>query len=147
MTKKCIICQNDIVDKNALRVKEDFVIATIRKIKTVLGVATGNELYVCVKDIETHQKKRKAYEQSIIVFTIIGAVVFVFLIALPILSGRFDLMFIAASLFSSGLIIIIPIFFKYVPAAEIKVEEAHLKLNKIKKGDVNAAPKGKRRTA
>ena len=115
--RACIICQKEITG-NALRVKEDFIILGIRRAKQALHMAKNNELFVCENDVKTHQQKRKNYERDLVIFSVIAAIVFVALIVIPILSGKFNPIYILSSIFLSFVIILVPVFFKYAPAVE-----------------------------
>ena len=115
--KACIICQKETTG-NALRVKEDFIILGIRRAKQAFNIAKNNELYVCESDIPVHQAKRKNYERDLVVFSVIAAIVFVALIVIPVLSGKFNIIYIVSSVFLSFVIILVPVFFKYAPAVE-----------------------------
>lgn len=130
--KACIICQKDLLSGRAAKVKEDFVISTIRKIKQMLNIARNKELYVCENDLKTQQDKRKAYERDLIVFSIVAAIVFLLLIAAPLLSGRFEISFLFASLFLSALIILIPVFFKYTPAIDSNMENISASIEEVR---------------
>jgi hypothetical protein len=118
MAKKCVVCQKDLVSGRAARVKEDFVINGIRKVKKALRVARGNELYVCENDYEKQQARRKDYEKNIVIFATIGVVIFAMLNVLPLIGGRLEISFFLSTFFLSALIVIVPVVFKYVPASE-----------------------------
>ena len=139
----CIICHAEVMKTNAmLKIKEDSVINTIRKIKKTLGIAQNNTLYVCEKDGETYQKKRKQFENDLIVYGGVAVVLFIFLTGLPLLSGRFDVRLFASSLFLSGLIVVFIVLFRYVPDVEKnarvipspKAEMPEKKITKRKRG-------------
>ena len=57
----CIVDGEEI--EKGYRVKEDFVIRTIRRIKGALGMLRNNRLYVCEKHLEEYKKKRKNYRK------------------------------------------------------------------------------------
>ena len=128
--KKCIICQKDIENENAIKVKDDKIISTIRPIKEKLNVAKGNELYVCENDLEMHAKKRKAYEKDTLVALVIASLAFLFLLLLPILKGSFDLQFVFASFVICAAIVFMAVILKYVPATE-DISSLNLKQKKI----------------
>ncbi|MEK6981446.1 MAG: hypothetical protein AABX38_00820 [Candidatus Micrarchaeota archaeon] len=116
--KKCIICQKDIENENAVKVKDDKIITTIRAIKTKLNAVKGNELYVCEKDLEVHAKKRKTYEKDTFIAMVIAGLAFLFLLLLPIIQGRIDIQFIIASLIICLAIVFMAVILKYVPATQ-----------------------------
>jgi len=119
MARKCIVCQKEVsVGGGAVRVQEDLMIRSIRRAKETLRIAKGNELYVCAADLKVHADKRKAYEKNVMIYAVVGGAAFLVLAGLPLISGRFNLGFIAGAMFLSALIVLVPVFFKYVPAAE-----------------------------
>jgi len=130
--KVCVVCRNEIKGE-AYRVKEDSAIRFIRSIKTKLRIAQGNELFVCEKDYKKHIERRKGFEKELIIYTIIAAVVFVLLGFMPMLAGSFNIGAFLGALFVSGMILLLFVVFKYVPAIEEKKVILVSKKPKIKK--------------
>ncbi len=115
-SKKCIICGKEVSGWNAARVKEDSIIASIRKIKQVLGVAQGNELYVCESDLRNHAEKRKKFERNVVISSTIAILVVLIIIGIPLLAGKFELITFFSSITIGILIIAVEILFEYTPA-------------------------------
>lgn len=114
----CIVCQKDVSGKEAIPVREDFIIRSIRGFKKFFHIATNNELYVCEDDIDAHKQKRKSFERSIIFFGVLSAAVVVLLIGTIILSGRLDIWAILSAIIIGVFILLFSIVFKYAPSLE-----------------------------
>ena len=121
--KVCIICKKDLGSKNVKEAKEisdDFVIRAIRKIKNTLKIASNNKLYICKEDLETHKKRRKSFEKSLVLSVVIALLVFFGLALLPVItSGTINLGSIALGLVIALLLILLCGFLKYVPAVKV----------------------------
>lgn len=118
MGKKCIICQKDLAGESAAKVKEDFIIQWIRKIKQAANIAQNNELYVCEADIKPHAEKRKKFERNAVIGTTIAILFVLIVIGLPLLSGRFDLVTCFSALVIGVVLLIGVVLFMYTPAIE-----------------------------
>lgn len=116
-SKVCIIC-HDGVTGNALKVKDDFIINSIRGIKRLFRIAQNNQLFVCNKDINIHKEKRKKFEKELLVISAIVVIIILLLNGLSLLSGRFQFSMLLSSLFIAMFIILFAIIFKYAPAVE-----------------------------
>jgi len=105
--------------KTARKIKEDFVIKTIRNIKQMLNVSSNNKLYVCKKHLDIHIKRRKSFEKSFVLSSTIGIIIFLILAVLPIIStGELNLGAIIGGLTIVVLIVMLAGLIKYVPALE-----------------------------
>lgn len=120
--KVCIACQADVSGKKAVRVKEDRIIKAIRKVKKAFKIAQMNELYVCEKDIPQHLERRRSFEKSLLFASVLGGLILVLVIAVLLLSGKFEIWPIISAFIVAGFIIALPVF-KYAPALEGKVPE------------------------
>ncbi|MFH1785556.1 MAG: hypothetical protein ABH842_03940 [Candidatus Micrarchaeota archaeon] len=128
MGKVCVICQTNVDGKEALPIKEDRIITTIRAVKRKFGVAQMNELYVCAKDLQNHSERRKSFEKSMMIATVLAGLILVVIILSIVLSGRLDLWPIISAFILAGAVIALPIF-KYTPA----VFKEPLVLKQVKK--------------
>lgn len=130
--KKCIICSKDILEGNAAKVKEDFIIDGIRKIKRVFNAAQGNELYVCENDVKNHAEKRKKFERNIVISSTIAILVILIIIGIPLFAGRFDIGIFFSSIAIGLVIISVEILFEYTPAVgQIEAVNSNKKSEKI----------------
>lgn len=120
--KKCVVCQKDILSGRAAKVKEDRIIRGLRKIKQMLNIARNFDLYVCEGDFQKNNERRKQYEKNVILYTIIAVIVFVVLVGLPLLGGRFNFVLLLSSALLSAVIVLFAFLFKYVPATESQME-------------------------
>ncbi len=121
--KKCIICQQDVVTSKSAKVKDDFVIRAIRKIKSTLRISQGNELYVCEKDLITHREKRKKFERSVVIWSTIALLLAVIIVGLPLLTGRLTVEIFASAIAIGVLMVALVTLFEYTPAVEDQVAE------------------------
>lgn len=115
--KVCIVCQKDVEGRKAVRVKEDRIIQTIRKVKQALKIAQNNELYVCEEDIKTHQERRRGYERNVLLAAVLAGIIIVLLIFTLIVSGKFNPWTFLAGIVLCLVILAFP-FFRYSPALE-----------------------------
>ena len=116
--KVCIICNKDVTGKRAVRVKDDFVIRTIRRVKQILGVAKNNELYVCEDDFEEYKKRRSSFEKSIMIFGAMAGLLIFGVVLLMIITGRFSISSIVSLLVLGILLLIFTLVFRFTPAVE-----------------------------
>ncbi|MDO8553642.1 MAG: hypothetical protein Q7S22_02450 [Candidatus Micrarchaeota archaeon] len=120
--KKCIVCQKDIVSGKAAKVREDRIIRGLRKIKQMFNIARNFELYVCEEDFQKNTDKRKQYEKNVIVYTILAVCLFLVLVGLPLLGGKFNILLLLSCALLSILVVLFALLFKYVPATETQLE-------------------------
>jgi len=104
------------------KVKEDAVIRFLRWLKMKTGSYQGNNLYVAEESLEEYKKKRKAFENYVLVGTVFIVVIFTFSVLSPLISGDINR---AISMFFASLglsfLIIFLILFSYMPAIEDKL--------------------------
>ncbi len=129
----CIVCQKDMEGKPVVPIKEDAIIRTIRKVKQSLNMAQNNELCVCEADVPAHEKRRKEFERSLVLFGVLAAVVVVLLVATLLMSGRFDIFAFLSAIVIGLCILLFAILFKYAPALEQGPGEAKGKKPKLPK--------------
>ena len=108
----CIICGKE---KTGLPVKDDYILQSIRWIKTNITHNVKNyKLVVCKDDFLAYQKKRDGFERKEIIY---GAVGIVFLIALVITSeGNIGAVFVGLGV-TLGLLALSHV--SYIPAVEL----------------------------
>ena len=116
--KICIDCQKDVSGMRAVRIKEDRIIGFIRKVKTAMKIAKGNELYVCEDDLPKHLERRKSFEKTMVIFTVLAAIIVLLLLVTILLSGRIELWTVASAILIGVLLLLFSLVFKYVPAVE-----------------------------
>jgi hypothetical protein len=114
--KMCISCQTDIAGRRALPVKEDRIIKTIRAIKKALGIAQMNQLFVCEGCMSKHNERRRSFEKTLLFASVLAGILLILLILVPMLYGRFEPWAILSGIIVAGIVVFIPIMFKYVPA-------------------------------
>jgi len=114
---RCIICGREM---SGAPIADDVVIKAIRKAKGALGVAKGSRLVVCKEDLEEHFKRRKKFEKNMVQY---GAIAFVLLVAMVVLSG--SLTGVVAALLIGAFILLLGLVGNYHPSL-------------LKKGDGNA---------
>lgn len=113
---KCIVCETD---KSGFPVIDDGVIKTIRAAKKRLKMAKGNTLIVCPACIDTYQKKRSDFEQSLVRYGLLGAFLLLLLVVVPLfIGGNFNLSTIVMAVLLALLIFAFSIF-RYYPAADL----------------------------
>jgi len=118
MAKVCIDCQKEVAGGRAVRVKEDRIILMLRAVKRALKISKENELYVCGDCIEIHEKRRKSFEKTMLIFAVVAALIIVLMFFTVVLSGRFELWAILSGILIIVLLALFSIIFKYVPATE-----------------------------
>ena len=114
----CIECQQDVTGKKAAKVKDDHVIQFIRSIKRAVRLSKENELYVCEADLEKHNKKRKSFEKTLLIFGVLAAVVVLLMVGSLLLSGKLNITILIYSILMGVFIILLAVLFKYAPATE-----------------------------
>jgi hypothetical protein len=117
--KICIVCQKDMEGKPTAAVKDDAIIRAIRRVKQSLNMAQNNELCVCEADVPAHEKRRREFERSLVLFGVLAAVVVILLVATLVMSGRFDIVAFLSALLIGLFILLFAIVFKYAPALEL----------------------------
>jgi len=116
--KVCVDCQQEVVGKKAVRVKEDRTIRMLRSIKRLLRISKENELYVCEADLEKHLERRKSFEKTMLIFAAIAAFIVVLLLVTILFSGRFEILTIISAILIGVFLFLFSVIFKYVPAVE-----------------------------
>lgn len=116
--KICIVCQKEVEPGRAARIREDTMIQGIRKAKQWIGIAKNNELYVCEQDYDAHVQRRKGFEKNLVISSVIGAGLVVFLLFLPLLAGRLDIGNIISAVGVGVLVVVAVVFFSYTAAIE-----------------------------
>ncbi|MCX8163296.1 MAG: hypothetical protein N3D10_01945 [Candidatus Micrarchaeota archaeon] len=86
MAKICIVCEKEIVE--GYKIKESFVLDIIRKIKNKLKILKNNELFVCPNCLEEYKKRRKKFNNSLLINSIIAVLIFLVIIALPLIYNQ-----------------------------------------------------------
>ncbi|MBI2079311.1 hypothetical protein HYT84_00980 [Candidatus Micrarchaeota archaeon] len=115
--KVCIICQKDETKTSMkLKVKDDQLIRVIRTIKSSIGVAKNNELYVCDSDIQAYKERRKKFERDAVLFGAVSIGIILVMGGLPLLAGQFNLFIILVSVLVAAFFFLFAVLFKYVPA-------------------------------
>lgn len=115
--KVCVDCQKEVNGMRAVRIKEDRIIDFIRKVKRALKISKENELYVCYTCLPVHKEKRKSFEKTMLIFSVVAALIFLLMLATTLISGRFELWAIVSGLLIIALLFVFSLIFKYVPAA------------------------------
>jgi hypothetical protein len=128
--KICIVCQKDMEGKPTVPVRDDAIIRSIRKVKQSLNMAQNNELCVCEDDVPAHEKRRKEFERSLVLFGVLAAMVVILLVATLLLSGRFDIVAFLSAVLIGVFILLFAIVFKYAPALD-RPDEARGKKPKL----------------
>ncbi len=116
----CVVDGKEV--KKGYRIKEDFVIRTIRSIKKSLGIAKNNKLFVCEEHKELLIKKRKNYERIAIIISVSLAALFIFAVFLPLIEGRLTVFsfisFLLITVLMFGML-----FLSHVPRIEEKLSK------------------------
>lgn len=116
--KVCIICEKPVSGLKAVKVKEDAILGFIRSVKRATKTAQENELYVCEADLPKYNQRRNEFQKSIIIATILAALVVVAVAIGAIMSGTINVVAIVAAIFIAGIIFLFSVIIKYVPAVE-----------------------------
>jgi hypothetical protein len=131
MAKVCIVGKEEVKGANAIPVKEDIFINTIRSIKEFFKIAAGNELVVCLDHVEEAAKKRKEFESSIIKVVALVSVLAVIAVIISILNGNFSAVISSLLLVVLlGLLLVIISLFKYYPAVDFESSKLGMKVKK-----------------
>lgn len=88
MAKMCIISGQEAPD--GYPVEDTRVIQCIRSIKKKFNMVSNNTLVVSKASYDEYKKKRKSFEQKLMLHLAGGAILFILSIALPLLSGKFE---------------------------------------------------------
>jgi hypothetical protein len=115
MGKMCIVCQTSVEGTKASPVKEDRIIKIIRAIKKQFGLAQMNELYVCVKDLPKQAERRKSFEKSMMIGTVLAGLIGVVLLFSILSSGKIDIWPIVSAVVLAGAVMALPVL-RYAPA-------------------------------
>lgn len=73
----CIVCRKE---KKGSKVEDDLYLTTIRDIKNRLHIAKNNALVVCDECLPKAKEKRRRFERSLMIWTILATVFFVLLV-------------------------------------------------------------------
>jgi len=119
MPSVCIECGNE---KEGYPVKEDYVIAAIRKVKTMLRVAKNNTLVVCQGCVDARKVRRERFEKRFVQHGAVAVIVFLFLVLFPVFfGGGKDLIGLVQTVLTAAVLGLVIIFFallNYSPAFE-----------------------------
>ena len=115
--KVCVDCQKDVSGMRAVKIKEDRIIDFIRKVKRALKISRENELYVCYTCLPIHKEKRKSFEKTMLIFSVVAALILLLMLATTLISGRFELWAIVSGLLIIALLLVFSLIFRYAPAA------------------------------
>lgn len=115
MAKICIVCEKE-PQENASRVREDFVIRTIRGAKQRVGVAKNNELYVCENCLPVYREKRKKFEKNFVFYVAAAVIIFVLINAFQLTAGIFSLMLLLTSILLAAIIAGLAVLIYYTPS-------------------------------
>ena len=118
MARVCVDCQNEVAGKRAVRIKEDRIILMLRAVKRALKISRENELYVCEECLAKHEKRRKSFEKTMLIFAVVAALIIVLMVFTIILSGRLELWAILSGILIIALLAVFSVIFKYVPATQ-----------------------------
>lgn len=118
MAKVCVDCQKEVNGKRAVKVKEDRIILALRAAKRALKISRENELFICEDCFEKHEKRRKSFEKTMLIFAVVAALIIVLMVFTIILSGRLELWAILSGILIIALLAVFSIIFKYVPATD-----------------------------
>ncbi len=141
--KICVDCQKDVSGMRAVPVKEDRIIRFIREVKRFFKVSKENELYICYSCRVKHDERRKSFEKTMLIFSVVAALIILLMLITILLSGRFELWAVVSGLMIILLLFVFSLIFKYVPATA--GSEAVLIPGKPVKEKAEAKPKPKRR--
>ena len=118
MAKVCVDCQKEVNGKRAVKIKEDRIILALRAAKRALKISRENELYVCEECLTKHEKRRKSFEKTMLIFAVVAALIIVLMVFTIILSGRLELWAILSGILIIALLAVFSVIFKYVPATQ-----------------------------
>lgn len=127
MTKVCIITKEadgtpvkHQKESDGIPVKDDLILRSIRRVKQMLNISTGNQLVVCGGHIEEARKRRAKFEKSMMTASGIGAIFGIVLLVIAILSEKsiFDIL---RAIFLLVLLVVVMAalsLYQYFPAVE-----------------------------
>ncbi len=119
----CIVCEKEVKDNDFVRVKDDVIITTIRKVKTLLRIVKNNELVVHQECEQEARKRRTQFERRLLFSVLFSAFIVVSLNVLPLLAGKFSLNVLLTSLVLAVFPPIIVILTSYFPALERRSDD------------------------
>jgi Ca2+/Na+ antiporter len=73
---------------------------------------------VCEDDVPVHEKRRKEFERSLVLFGVLAAVVVILLVLTIIMSGHLDFFALLSAILIGLFILLFAIVFKYAPALD-----------------------------
>lgn len=87
----CVVCKKE---KKGVRVEDDPVIDTIRRVKERLGISTGNVLVVCKECLPKAQEKRRRFERTAMTWGVLAVlmILLMLLISLSLQSVFFGIL-------------------------------------------------------
>ena len=119
MSKNTVCIYDGEKVRKGYKIKEDFIIRLIKRLKQRFGSYKGNTLVVCEKHIEEHRKRRKRFEKNMGllggVFALLGLLYLISLISNFSLGKLVSFTIFIAIL---GLIFILLFILSYVPSVE-----------------------------
>ena len=119
----CIVCEKEVKDNDFVRVKDDVIITTIRKVKTLLRIVKNNELVVHQECEQEARKRRTQFERRLLFSVLFSAFIVVSFNVLPLLAGKFSLNVLLSSLVLAVFPPIIVILTSYFPALERRSDD------------------------
>jgi hypothetical protein len=123
MANICFICEKEI--EKGYKVKDSFVLETIRKIKQKFKILKNNQLYVCENCLENYKKRRANFERNNKINLAILIIITIIMFLIPLING---LDISIGSIISNIILLIILAavlgllsIFTYVPAIEKEI--------------------------
>ncbi|MEM0356599.1 MAG: hypothetical protein QXD03_00535 [Candidatus Anstonellales archaeon] len=113
-----IISREEIKEGEAYRIKSDVVLDLIVRYKKLMGTYQGNELYVAKKSIEEYKKRRKDFENAIVLGVIIGIAFTVLLVISALNNPAQAISSLIGGVILGLLFLVLVILTKYIPAIE-----------------------------
>ncbi|MEM3362560.1 MAG: hypothetical protein QXG16_04590 [Candidatus Anstonellaceae archaeon] len=116
MARVCIICEKEILE--GYRVKESAILNFIKKIKSSLKILKNNELYVCSNCLEEYKKRKKKFNNTLVLNSVVGILLLVALVIIPLVFNQeIRLDGFVVMIFLMGFLFLISLF-SYVPDIE-----------------------------
>jgi hypothetical protein len=123
MANICFICEKEV--EKGYKVKDSFVLETIRKIKQKFKILKNNQLYVCENCLENYKKRRANFERNNKINLAILIIITIIMFLIPLINGL-DLSI--GNIISNIILLIILAavlgllsIFTYVPAIEKEI--------------------------
>jgi len=123
MANICFICEKEV--EKGYKVKDSFVLETIRKIKQKFKILKNNQLYVCENCLESYKKRRANFERNNKINLAILIIITIIMFLIPLING---LDISIGSIISNIILLIILAavlgllsIFTYVPAIEKEI--------------------------